>query len=169
VSGAQQGVELAGDERVHGEKAEPGIALFVGVGLRALVSHRTADNLTLAGAARTVFLLLVVWWAWIYTTWMVNWFDPASGAVRLVLIGAALASLLVAAAHPERLRRTALFAFAYVAPQVGRNVAAVSLLGPDDALHGTFRVRAALGPPLAWARGRLRSPACAQPRVIAGR
>jgi hypothetical protein len=22
-----------------------------------------------------LFLLLVVWWAWIYTTWMTNWFD----------------------------------------------------------------------------------------------
>jgi len=23
-------------------------------------------------------LLLVVWWAWIYTTWMTNWFNPTS-------------------------------------------------------------------------------------------
>ena len=35
---------------------------------------------------RGAFLLLVVWWAWIYTTWMANWFDPSSPAVRGVLV-----------------------------------------------------------------------------------
>ncbi len=34
------------------------------------------DDLTVAGVALAVFLLAVVWWAWIYTTWMANWFDP---------------------------------------------------------------------------------------------
>jgi hypothetical protein len=53
--------------------------------------------------ARAVFLLVVVWWAWIYTTWMVNWFDPESPVVRAVLTGVMLASLLMAAALPESL------------------------------------------------------------------
>ena len=40
------------------------------------LSHQILDDLTVAGVARAAFLLLVVWWAWIYTTWMANWFDP---------------------------------------------------------------------------------------------
>ena len=38
----------------------------------AQLSHGLLKDLTVAGAAKTLFLLLVVWWAWIYTTWMTN-------------------------------------------------------------------------------------------------
>src|SRR5438270_6418772 len=82
------------------------------------------------------FLLLVVWWAWIYTTWMVNWFDPRSGAVRLVLVGVGLASLLMSAAIPDAFGSgSILFASAYVAMQVGRNTVGVRLLESDHVLR----------------------------------
>jgi low temperature requirement protein LtrA len=48
-------------------------------------------ELTVAQVGRAAFLLLIVWWAWISTTWMANWFDPASPAVRAVLTGVMLA------------------------------------------------------------------------------
>jgi low temperature requirement protein LtrA len=65
---------------------------------------------------RAAFLLVVVWWAWIYTTSMVNWFDPRSLVVRGVLLGVALASLLMSAAIPTALTgHAALFAGASVA------------------------------------------------------
>ena len=103
------------------------------------LSHLLIDHLTFAGAGRTTFLLLVVWWAWIYTTWMVNWFDPSSTPVRLVLVGATLASLLMAAAIPTAFGANALlFAAAYVALQLGRNVAGALLLRPDHRLRMTF-------------------------------
>ena len=103
------------------------------------LSHLILDDLTVGGVARAFFLLLVVWWAWIYTTWMVNWFDPGSPAVRTVLTGAMLASLLMAAALPEALdERGLLFAASYVALQVGRNIAAASLLGKDHRLRDIF-------------------------------
>jgi low temperature requirement protein LtrA len=103
------------------------------------LSHLLIDNQTLTGAAHTAFLLLVVWWAWIYTTWKVNWFDPASGAVRLVIVGAALASLLMSAAIPSAFGTGALlFAGSYVALQVGRNCAGAVLLSRDHALRETF-------------------------------
>src|SRR4051794_4256313 len=71
------------------------------------------------------FLLVVVWWAWINTTWLANWLDPASTRVRLVLVGGALAALLLAASIPEALdRHGLLFAGAYVALQTGRNICA---------------------------------------------
>src|SRR5215510_4291178 len=65
------------------------------------LSHLVLDDLTLRGVAQAAFLLLVVWWAWIYTMWMANWFDPASPTIRLVLATGALASLVMAAAIPE--------------------------------------------------------------------
>jgi low temperature requirement protein LtrA len=86
------------------------------------------------------FLVLMVWWAWIYTTWMVNWFDPGSGPVRLVLIVVSLASLLMSAAIPHAFGSDALlFAIAYVVLQLGRNVAALLLLTREHALHLNFQ------------------------------
>jgi low temperature requirement protein LtrA len=104
------------------------------------LSHLVIDgHVSLLSVARAAFLLLVVWWAWIYTTWMVNWFDPRSGAVRLILTGAGLASLLMSAALPKAFESQALlFAGAYVALQVGRNVAAAALLDASHALRRTF-------------------------------
>jgi low temperature requirement protein LtrA len=103
------------------------------------LSHLILDDLSLGGVASAFFLLLVVWWAWICTTWMVNWFDPASPAVRTVLTGVMLASLLMAAALPEALgEHGLLFAASYVALQVGRNAAAAALLAREHRLRDVF-------------------------------
>jgi low temperature requirement protein LtrA len=103
------------------------------------ISHALIDDLTVSGAARAAFFLLVVWWAWIYTTWMVNWFDPESLSVRAVLAGVMLASLLMATALPGALGdHGLLFAASYVALQVGRNAAAASLLPRGHTLRGVY-------------------------------
>ena len=103
------------------------------------LSHQIIDDLSVAGVARAAFLLLIVWWAWIYTTWMANWFDPASPAVRGVLTAVMLGSLLMAAALPEAFgERGLLFAASYVALQVGRNAAAAWLLTRRHRLRDVF-------------------------------
>jgi low temperature requirement protein LtrA len=103
------------------------------------LSHLLIGDLSWAGAGRTAFLLLVIWWAWIYTTWMVNWFDPGSHRVRLVLIGVMLASLLMSAAVPGAFGAHAeLFAGAYVVLQVGRNLAGMLLLTRERPLRAVF-------------------------------
>lgn len=103
------------------------------------LSHMILGELTVAQTGRAAFLLLIVWWAWIYTTWMANWFDPTSPAVRVVLTGVMLASLLMAAALPGAFAKDGvLFAISYVTLQVGRNTAAVSLLGRDQPLRDVF-------------------------------
>jgi low temperature requirement protein LtrA len=104
------------------------------------LSHQVLDDLSVAGAARAAFLLLIVWWAWIYTTWMANWFDPAASApVRGVLTAVMLVSLLMAAALPEAFGdRALLFAASYVTLQVGRNAAAASLLKRPHRLRDVF-------------------------------
>ena len=103
------------------------------------LSHQILGDLSVTGVARAAFLLLVVWWAWIYTTWMANWFDPASPAVRGVLTGVMLGSLLMAAALPEAFgARGLLFAASYVGLQVGRNAAAAWLLTRRHRLRDVF-------------------------------
>ncbi len=67
-------------------------------------------------------MLLVVWWAWNYTTWVTNELDPDSSVVRLLLIGIMLATLLMAVAIPDAFgSKGLLFACSYVAIQVGRH------------------------------------------------
>ena len=86
------------------------------------VAHLLLENLTWVGVGQSALALLVVWWAWNYTTWVTNELDPESTAVRLLLIGLMLASLLLAVAIPEAFGDYGLpFAAAYVAIQVGRH------------------------------------------------
>lgn len=100
-----------------------------------VIGHRVS----LESVAQAGFLLLVVWWAWIYTTWMVNWFDPASEAVRFVLVMCGLASLVMSTALPLAFGdRALLFAGGYVSLQVGRNVAGLLMLDRAHGLRGTF-------------------------------
>jgi low temperature requirement protein LtrA len=97
-------------------------------------------DLSRASIAQAAFLLLVVWWAWIYATWMVNWFDPGSTKVRLILACVTLTSLLMSAAIPTAFGSEAwLFAGAYVFMQIGRNVAVTMLIEPDHHLRLVFQ------------------------------
>jgi low temperature requirement protein LtrA len=104
------------------------------------ISHLVIDaDLSRASIAQAAFLLLVVWWAWVYVTWMVNWFDPGSTKVRLILACVTLTSLLMSAAIPTAFGSEAwLFAGAYVVMQVGRNIAATALLARDHPLRRVF-------------------------------
>jgi low temperature requirement protein LtrA len=86
------------------------------------ISHLLLDHLTWEGAGQAALVLLVVWWAWNYTTWFTNEVDPESVVVRAVVIGVMLASLLMAIAIPQAFGEHALlFAGSYVAIQVGRH------------------------------------------------
>ena len=86
------------------------------------VSQLLLTNLSWEGVGQSALVLLVVWWAWNYTTWVTNELDPESTVVRLVLIAVMLASLLMAVAIPKAFGdRAVLFAGAYVLIQCGRH------------------------------------------------
>jgi low temperature requirement protein LtrA len=103
------------------------------------LSQQLLQDLTVVGAARALFLLLVVWWAWMYTTWMTNWFDPAHLSVRLVLIFSMLAAFLMAIAIPEAFgSRAVLFAGGYVALQLVRNTFIVLATDDSEPLHASW-------------------------------
>ncbi|MEU7780894.1 low temperature requirement protein A [Micromonospora parva] len=90
------------------------------------LSHYLLAHLDWRGAARTGLLLALVWFVWVYTTWLTNWLQPDQGPVRTMLIGMALGSLLLSAAIPDAFGWTGpLFALVYVIMQVGRTLFAL--------------------------------------------
>ena len=103
------------------------------------LSHHLLDDLSWSGAAETAFMLVALYWAWNYTTWMTNWFDPDTVPVRLVLVFVMLASLLMAVAIPEGFGDYALlFACAYSGLQIGRNAFVVAVT-PRGGFNQNFR------------------------------
>jgi low temperature requirement protein LtrA len=111
------------------------------------LTHLLLEHLNWHGAAQTALLLLAVWWAWVYTTWFTNWFDPDTRPVRLPLIVIMLFSLVMSATLPHAFGDRGLYvATAYTAMQVGRNVWIISVLGGDPPLRRNFqRILAWLG------------------------
>src|ERR671919_607477 len=108
------------------------------------VSHHLLDDISWAAAAETTFMLVALYWAWNYTTWMTNWFDPDMAPIRLVLVFVMGASLLMAVAIPEGFGEHALlFACAYSGLQIGRNTFVVAVT-PRGEFNRNFR------PILAW-------------------
>jgi hypothetical protein len=108
------------------------------------LSHRLLDELTVVSTLETLLLLLVVWSAWVTTTWVTNWFDPNQLWVRLMLVTVMLASLFMSVAIPEAFgERGLMFALAYVTIQVGRAAFAfITLrdsLGVSHPLSRTFQ------------------------------
>ncbi|MEU8220626.1 low temperature requirement protein A [Micromonospora taraxaci] len=90
------------------------------------LSHYLIEHPDWRGAGHTALLLALVWFVWVYTTWLTNWLDPDRGPVRAMLIGVALCSLLLSAAIPQAFAGTGLlFAVVYVTVQVGRTIFAL--------------------------------------------
>src|SRR5215210_2217178 len=60
-----------------------------------------ADEPTWEGLAKGLLILGILWWSWIGYSWLTSVVDPEEGGVRLVLIAAMAAMLVVALAIPE--------------------------------------------------------------------
>jgi low temperature requirement protein LtrA len=112
------------------------VFVFVVTQLSALLVH----DLTPAGAAKTTFLLLAAWWAWVYTAWATNWFHAEALAVRAILLVAMLAGLLGAISIPEAFGdRAPLLVAGYVGIQALRNAFMAVVADPDDPLYRPFQ------------------------------
>ena len=141
ATASEHGSGLLREQTGHDHRVTPTELFFDLVYVFAVtqISHTLVEYLTLHGAVQALMLLLAVWWAWVYTAWFTNWFDPDQPTVRLVLLGLMLASLIVSASLPEAFgERGLLFAGAFVAMQVGRTAFAVVALGRDHPLCPNF-------------------------------
>jgi low temperature requirement protein LtrA len=104
------------------------------------LSQLLLGHLTIRGAGESLVLLLAVWWAWIDTCWVTNWFDPDQPAVRLLLVGIMLASLVMSASLPEAFGgRGLVFAAMYAAMEVGRPLFVVAALRRGNELRRNFQ------------------------------
>jgi low temperature requirement protein LtrA len=100
------------------------------------LSARLLADLTVGGALKTLILLLAAWWAWVYTTWVTNWFDASTRVVRTVLLVAMVAGMLGAISLPEAFGdRAPLLVAGYVGIQTCRNAFMVIATDPADPLH----------------------------------
>ena len=86
------------------------------------LSHRLIGERSVEAVLQSALLLAMVWLAWVYTTWVTNWLDPARIPVRVVLLVTSLISLVMSAGLPRAFAdRAWVVAGAYVAMQVGRS------------------------------------------------
>jgi low temperature requirement protein LtrA len=105
------------------------------------LSYLLLEDLTWRGALQTGILTVAIWWAWIDTTWITNWFDPHRLPVRLMLIGLMGMSLVMSAAIPEAWDgRAEWFAIAYVIIQVGRSGLCLFMLGKNEQAENFSRI-----------------------------
>jgi len=82
--------------------------------------------------AEAVLVLALLWWAWTGYAWLTSVVDPEEGAVRIALIAAMAALLLVALAVPDAFEDRGLeFALAYTAVRAA-HIALFLLASRDD-------------------------------------
>lgn len=104
-------------------------------------SHLLFEELTWRGAIEAGLITIAIWWAWIDTAWITNWFDPRKMPVRLMLITLMALSLVMSSAIPEAFSdRAVWFALAYVAIQVGRSAFCLFMLGRNEQTENFVRL-----------------------------
>ncbi len=72
------------------------VVVFAFTQVTTFLSHHP----TWSGLLRAVLLLGVLWWAWSAFAWLTNMLDPEEGAVRLAMLAAVAAMLVVSLAAP---------------------------------------------------------------------
>lgn len=121
------------------------------------ISHLLFAHLSWRGALESGIVTFAVWWAWIYTAWVTNWFDPRKMPVRLMLIALMCVSLVMTAAIPEAFGERALwFVGAYLTIQIGKSLFCLYTLGRNEQFANFSRITfwSILAAPL-WIAGAL--------------
>lgn len=83
------------------------------------VSALVRDDQTFAGLGRGSLLLLMLWWSWSLYTWTTNWTGTDRLGIRLSLIGAMAAALVMSAAVADAFTTGGIwFAFSYLVVRI---------------------------------------------------
>ena len=97
------------------------------------ISHLLPGIDSAAGIGQALVLWFAVWLGWQYTCWFTNWFNPDALPVRLCIFATMPLALVLAAAIPQAFGPFALvFALCYLAAHIGRQLAAVLILGRHE-------------------------------------
>src|SRR5204862_4865295 len=72
------------------------VVVFAFTQVTTFLSH----DPTWGGLLRGMLLLGAIWWAWSAYAWLTNTLDPEEGAVRLAMLAAVAAMLVVSLAAP---------------------------------------------------------------------
>jgi low temperature requirement protein LtrA len=103
------------------------------------ISHILIHQQSGTALVHTLVLTLVVWWAWVYTTWATSWLNPERGWVRSLMLVLMVLGMLMSSAIPEAFTsRALLFAVALVALHLTRSVFTIFVFArrhPDHAVN----------------------------------
>ena len=118
----------------EGERVRP-LELFFDLVFVLAITQCTAlilEKPSWGRLAEAVLVLALLWWAWTAYAWLTSVVDPEEGGVRIALIAAMAALLLVALCVPDAFDDRALeFAAAYSALRIG-HIALFVLASRDD-------------------------------------
>ena len=96
-----------------------------------------ADDPTWEGLAKGLLVLGVLWWAWVGYAWLTSVVDPEEGIVRLTILAAMAALLVVSLCVPEAFDDLGLlFAGAYAVVRVAHIVLFMVASRDDPGLRG---------------------------------
>ncbi len=116
------------------------------------VTSMLSTDPTWGGLGRALLVLGALWWAWTGYAWLTNTVNPDEGGVRLAILGAMGAMLVVALAVPHSFGDNAvIFGVAYFAVRLIQLVLfALAARGDRDMLSSVLRlsVGATIGPGL---------------------
>ncbi|GAB3612045.1 low temperature requirement protein A [Humibacter ginsengisoli] len=106
------------------------------------LSHILIEHQDPLALLHTVMLAMVVWFAWVYTTWAMSWLNPERWPVAALLFVMMLLGMLVAVAIPDAFGdRALLFAIALTAFGLARSVFTIAAFFPTSRPHAMNFVR----------------------------
>ena len=109
------------------------------------VTSMLSDDPTWGGVGRAMLVLGALWWAWTGYAWLTNTVNPDEGGVRLAILGAMGAMLVVALAVPDAFGDDAvLFGVAYASVRVLHIILFVLAARGDRKMLGSV-LRLAIG------------------------
>jgi low temperature requirement protein LtrA len=160
--------------RVEGEERVTPLELFfdlVFVFAITQVTSMLSSDPTWPGLGRALLVLGALWWAWTGYAWLTNTVNPDEGAVRLAILGAMAAMLIVALAVPNSFGDDGvLFGVAYFSVRVLHLVLyALAARGDRDLLGAVLQlsIGSTIGPSLLIVAGFLDGDAQAALWIVA--
>jgi low temperature requirement protein LtrA len=87
----------------------------------AVTSAEFSQDISWHAAVRAIVPLMAIWWIWVLTTLLTDFYDPEQPPVQVILAGTMLGTVLAAVSAPQAFGTHGLFfAAAYVAVHLGR-------------------------------------------------